>query len=78
MFISTPLVGLAANERRTKHHSKAAKGGRLFMWMGRPERIEDDIALVMMRIERSIELFMVFADSFLSRLLRQSGSIVMA
>ena len=46
MFISTPLVGLAANERRTKHHNKAAKGGRLFVWMGQLERLEDDIVLV--------------------------------
>ena len=39
------MVGLAANERSTKQHTKVAKGGWP-LWMGRLERMEDDIVFV--------------------------------
>ena len=46
------------------------------MWMGRPERIEDDIALVMMRIEfDDVQLLIAFC---LGCCVRVDRSIVMA
>ena len=56
------MVGLAANERSTKQHTKVAKGGWP-LWMGRLERMEDDIVFVgiILSIERTIE-FIVFDD----------------